>query len=167
MPIPSTFRIPLQVQTRKKGRNLLILSIVSWAVIEANMVPTEIMAFGVSFSETRQSVIILALLIFVVYALYGFIVYGVHDFLENRAVLYDEKIKEHQSRPSKGVPVTKESVAEAISSPVRYYLNKRDQHPAYRPLFVMRFLYDCLLPFLAGCYSVWVLTRAFFIVSRS
>lgn len=64
MSIPSTFQDPLGERARKKGRDLLILSLVSLAIIKAGIVPREISALGVTFDEGDQWLLMLVLLLF-------------------------------------------------------------------------------------------------------
>lgn len=161
MAIPSTFQVPLGDLARKKGRNLLILSLVSLAIIKAGMVPQQVAAFGIDFDSADQSLLLAVLLVILVYSFLGFVIYGTFDFMDNRAALYDQKLREHSEKlAQKSLEPTKENLAASVSSPVRYYLNRRDKHWLYRPLFFIRVLYDCFLPISAGLYSIWALTWA-------
>lgn len=80
-PIEILLQDPLREITRKERRSLLGVSIVSIAIVKTGLVPKEITALGIKFSETDKSGLLLILAAVVLYFFAAFVLYAVSDLL--------------------------------------------------------------------------------------
>jgi hypothetical protein len=79
---------PLSEVTRKERRNLLIFSVLSYAIFKTGLIPTKITALGVEFSSTDQTALLRVLAGLVAYFLLTFVVYGASDYLRRQLAVY-------------------------------------------------------------------------------
>jgi hypothetical protein len=79
---------PLSEVTRKERRLLLAASVVCYALVRADLVPTRISAFGIDFSEANQRALLHVLAVVVAYLLIAFTVYAGSDFVSWRIAFY-------------------------------------------------------------------------------
>src|SRR6266851_5310284 len=79
---------PLSEVTRKERRNLLIFSVLSYAIFKTGLIPTKITALGVEFSSTDQTALLRVLAGLVAYFLLTFVVYGGSDYLRRQLAVY-------------------------------------------------------------------------------
>jgi len=66
---------PLNELTRKIRRNLLIASVLGITIVKVGLLPVKISAFGITFSQTNQSSLLILIALIILYFLITFVVY--------------------------------------------------------------------------------------------
>jgi len=74
-------RDPLSETTRRERRALLGTGIIGIAIVKTGIVPTQISAIGVTFSQTDQKYLFYILAAVVSYFLIAFLIYALADFI--------------------------------------------------------------------------------------
>ena len=82
LPTPPEIRLrgPLQDDAKKQRRNLLAASVLSIIIVDVGLVPQQISALGIVFSEADKTTILMILLAANFYFFFSFLLYGLADF---------------------------------------------------------------------------------------
>lgn len=86
--------VSLSTSTKTVRKSLLVASIISFLVVGAGLVPTQISAFGISLSPPNQAMFLATLLLIMLYLLVAFIVYAMPDFFIWKSRILDYKERE-------------------------------------------------------------------------
>ena len=86
---PILIKDPLSDVTRRERKAFLGLSVLAIAVIKANLIPSELSAFGVKIDNVRRDWLITLLTAVVFYFLMVFIAYALSDFLGWRIAFWE------------------------------------------------------------------------------
>jgi hypothetical protein len=151
---------PLSEVTRKERRFLLGFSIICYALLRAELVPTRISAFGVDFSDANRQALLHVLALAMVYLLIAFAVYAASDFVSWRVAFYSAY------RVFGSTPIPKEEAGDpkfpGLSEFRRgvYQLGNPTSELAHRlsfPVSLLRGLLEFLLPLGFGGYVLYLL----------
>jgi hypothetical protein len=154
---------PLSDVTRKERRLLLGVSIVCFALVKAELVPTRISAFGIDFSQANQRALLYVLALVVAYLLTAFAVYSASDFVSWRIAFYAA----YRELGSTSVPsdVEGDPKLPGVSELRRnvYQIRNPTSELAHRlsfPVSFLRGLFEFLLPMIFGVYVLYLLLTA-------
>lgn len=155
--MPHSFRVFLSDETRKKGQWLVLLGMLSIAMIWTGVTPERIATSGIDFGKINPRAVYSVMIIALTYFLVGFVFYAVYDGLENRAQFWRTAIDKHEKEdtevsPQPGKPKLKPSA-------VQFYEAKLFHNRAHKTIYVLRMLYDCLIPVAIGCTAIALLFK--------
>jgi F0F1-type ATP synthase membrane subunit c/vacuolar-type H+-ATPase subunit K len=152
---------PLGDVTRKERRSLLLASVISSSVAILGLVPTKISALGIELEAPARTAFLILLALVITYFLFAFIVYGLVDLL-----IWRNKYDEHLLAVAEALEdeLIEDALAEAVPK-------ARTPRPnwlftGYRPLAVLRVLFDLLLPLILGIATIVLLLLRATSVSR-
>jgi hypothetical protein len=150
--IPHSFRIFLTDETRKKSHGLVLLGMLSIGMAWTGVSPERIVAIGIDFGKINPKALYWVMIIALFYFLVGFVVYAIYDGLEIRAQFWKMAIDEHKKEaaevpPQPGKPKLRPSA-------VQFYEAKLFHNPAHKTIYVMRILYDCVIPVAIGAVAI-------------
>ena len=86
---PILTRDPLSEVTRRERKALLGLSLLAVVVMKANLIPSELSAFGLKIDNIRSEWLIISLMALIGYFWIVFIVYAFSDFLGWRIAFWE------------------------------------------------------------------------------
>lgn len=132
---------PLSDVTRKERRALLAATFVGYVVTTTGLVPSQILALGITFSAIEQRSLLAAFGIAIVYFLVTFVIYAASDAMALRWALHVAKrewMDELEANPVVHLPdVRAPSLGLQLAMPTVAFL---------------RWLWDLLVPALVGIY---------------
>jgi hypothetical protein len=151
---------PLSEVTRKERRVLLGFSIICYALVKAELVPTRISAFGIDFSEANQRALLHVLALVVGYLLIAFAVYAASDFVAWRIAFY-AAYREFGSTPipSEVAGAPKLPGLSELRRGVYRFKNPTSElaHGLSFPVSFLRGLFEFLVPLGFGGYVLYLL----------
>lgn len=151
---------PLSDVTRKERRLLLGFSIICYALLRAELVPTRISAFGVDFSDANRQALLHVLALAMIYLLSAFTVYAASDFVSWRIAFYAAY------RTFGSAPIPKEEAGDpkypGVSEFRRgvYQIQNPTSELAHRlsfPISFLRGFFEFLVPIAFGGYVLYLL----------
>ena len=151
---------PLSEVTRKERRLLLGASIICFALVKAELVPTKISAFGIDFSQANQRALLHVLALVVAYLVIAFAVYSASDIVSWRIAFY-AAYREFGSTPMPS-DVEGDPKLPGLSEVRRnvYEIKNPTSELAHRlsfPVSFLRGLLEFLLPLVFGIYVLYLL----------
>jgi hypothetical protein len=153
---PVLIRDPLSEVTRRERKTFLGVSILSIAVIKANLIPSKIAAFGIEIDHVKHQELVTLLAAVVIYFLLVFIAYAYSDFLGWRIAFWEA---------SRARAIEREKIEEAIAhgadddSPevAECYRRQLALSEKAIPTSAIRAFLDFLLPVFVGIAALMVL----------
>ncbi|MDP1946488.1 MAG: hypothetical protein Q8L77_03220 [Nitrospirota bacterium] len=150
---------PLSEVTRKERRTLLGLSILSLAVVNAHLVPSEINALGMKISEINEKALVYILGAIVGYFIATFLAYAFPDFviwkinlLKGMKATALEKIKSPEFDDA--------NKAEQLANMIGIFDAKMSSWASWAGLIsIVRVIFDFVLPALVGFYALYALVN--------
>ena len=157
--------------TRRERRNLLGISMLSIAMVHANLVPTKITALGIEFGQNDRGTLLFMISLAVIYFLVAFVVYGASDFSAWRLEFNERAIEDTDEYRKNAIAYSEpafdpESEEENLTKEERQLISKRyERHvgsqdrllKAAPALSLLRACFDFGLPIVVGLYAVLVL----------
>jgi hypothetical protein len=146
-------REPLNETTRKVRRNLMAASVIGVVFTKVGLVPTKISAFGVEFSSSNQSALMLLLASAIGYFAISFAVYVYSELTAWQLVFTSKKMEDMKS--------------EAVQHETDFLSGKDDdrkfryhiRHLYFRtkPTFYLRLFVELIIPLVFASYSAYSL----------
>ena len=145
---------PLSEVTRKERRTLLGVGILAVAVVQANLIPNEIAAFGMKSSQIDPGALIGVLFLVVLYFLATFIAYGVPDFIAWKINLW-KGMKTAAIEKQKAVPDNMVATDQTRTDDFDARMSGWASWAGLTSL--VRTLFDFVLPIGVGLYALFIL----------
>jgi H+/gluconate symporter-like permease len=141
----------LSKETRKERRNVLVASLVGFAVATMDIVPAKLSALGIEFNAPAQSAFLILIASAVAYFLVAFCMYGLADFFVWKKKVHDyEVFKEQEIKNwSQQDQLDYDEIHESV--PKREYLYRL--HPS---LVLTRMIWELVIPIVLAISSMWV-----------
>ena len=147
-------RDPLQENTRKERRLLLIASFIAIAVAQTGLIPTKIEALGIAVEKADQRAFLLLLAVLVIYLSLTFIIYAATDFVRFRgaynSALLTHLQNEHGFYREQDEPTDSphERICKRLNRRIGFYM------VASRRSAFVRTGWEFLFPVVVGTYAV-------------
>lgn len=155
---PILTKDPLSEATRRERKALLGLSLLAIVIMKANLIPSELSAFGLTIDNVRREWLIISVAALVGYFLIAFMAYAFSDFLGWRMSFW-ETVRERAIERAKLEREIAEGADEDEPSEV---LDECDRHQRALtegaiPTSLIRALIDFILPIMVGVVALTVL----------
>ncbi len=151
---------PLSNVARKQRKGLMLSSVVGIVAITTGLIPKEISTFGIRFSESDQRTIELLNLSVVAYFMIAFLLYAGADFMRYRlglleAIISYEKSQHKELRESEYRPALSAWHESFEHKELKLYYDRTRFFIVFaRPIVLLRFVYDFILPVILGLIAV-------------
>ena len=142
----------LSKETRKERRNVLVASVLGFAVVTMDIVPAKVSALGIEFDAPARSAFLILIAGAVVYFLVAFCVYGCADFFVWKKKFHGYEIfKEQQVKYwTKQDQLDDDEAHEGV--PRREYLYRY-----HSPLALTRIVWEFVTPIALACVCIALL----------
>jgi hypothetical protein len=168
---------PLKEITRKERKLLLAVSVLGIFLVKTGLIPTQISALGIQFTQTNQKGFLWVVSVVDIYFLCAFIIYATSDFLAWRKALLQEFKSEFQEYYDKQAKLIQQEEADLYAPLGENFLEsqlndlkesiERDEN-RYKISFtklkkfswyisLIRVFFEFGLPVFVGIYSIFQL----------
>ncbi len=146
---------PLGEITRKERRNLLIACAIVIAIIKLNLVPNEIAAFGINFTQSAETALNWILGALIVYFLTSFCLYALSDFMAWRVkyIVYQARLSEAQKKRRFAIFINLR-LDKAIRSA---FPPGSLAYNLISTITFIRLVFDYFVPIVVTTYALWIL----------
>jgi hypothetical protein len=152
--ITDYIREPLTETTRRARRNTLVASVVGIVVVEASLIPTKIVAFGITFNQSNQESFLTLILLLVWYFAITFMVYLYSEMFAWKFALRIDEFKELKEERDAGVYENQSQVVEFYNKSIKSISGFA------KLVFIARVLFEAVVPILIFMYSASLLMGA-------
>ncbi len=158
---PTELRVrdPLSEVTRKERRALLAVSLLSLALVQTGLLPTEISALGIKFNSTDQKALLKLLAVVIGYLSIAFILYAASDFLAWRLAL-NRVIRDVHLRRSRLTAEEREAEHDALYGSQIYQPPARIVYSLSTIVSIARAIFEFILPIVVAAYTISTLVRS-------
>jgi H+/gluconate symporter-like permease len=141
----------LSKETRKERRNVLVASLVGFAVATMDIVPAKLSALGIEFNAPAKSAFLILIASAVAYFLVAFCVYGLADFLVWKKKAHDYEVFKEQEAKNwlQQDQLDYDEIYKSV--PKRQYLHRL--HPS---LALTRMIWELVVPVALCIPSIWL-----------
>jgi len=146
-------RDPLSEITRKERRALLGVSTIGIIMVKTGLIPEKVATFGVQFSKTDQSSLLVIVAFIVAYFLISFVIYAGSDFVSWRIAVNSARQRWLRAAADNNAATNEREFHELADNIFSWGQN------SIRVSWV-RAVWELLFPFLSGLYSIYCLVTA-------